>query len=186
MSEKVKEIIGEELYQQVVDKLGDKKIDLLDGYIPRTRLNEVTEKLKIYEGKITSYEDQIKDTSKLLKDNEELKNSFESLQNKYKQDLTTKDIEISNITKRSILKSKLNENGAKYSDLLLKEVDISNLSIENDNIKDVDNIINTLKTNYSDMFVVKETKGNDITNKSKGQSKDKNNTNWEDVINKFI
>ena len=63
----------------------------------------------------------------------------------------------SNEQKRGLLTEQLKKEGfnEKILKLLTKEIDLETLEIENDAIKDWDNIVNPLKENYSD-FIKKE------------------------------
>lgn len=132
------EILGEELYSKV-------KSIIEKNTIPKSRFNEINQKLKSTEGKITAYESQIEEAKKLIDTSEDLKNKYITLENQYKNDLTIKDKEISNISKRYELESELSKLGAKHTTLLLKDVDFDNYDKEK-NIK-------ILKETYPDLFL---------------------------------
>lgn len=187
MSEKIKNKIGEELYNQVLAKgLKPEDFDLInDGsWIPKPRFNEVNNKLKATEDKITTYESQIKDYDKLVSTNKELKGNYDSLKEQHTNDLAAKDKEILNVSKRFMVESKLRESGAKHTSLLMKDIDLEKITVENDNLLGMDPILEGLKTNYGDMFVTKQTTNN--TNQSNNnlggtnnENYDPNNIDWE-------
>jgi len=135
MSERFKAKIGDDLYQQILDKgVKPSQFDFLDGYIPRERYNEISEKNKLNEAKLTDHEKQSIEIANLLKGNEEFKAKYDTLNNKYKQDLSAKDNEILNIYKNTKVREALKDSGAKHPDLLLSKVDFNTLTVDNDRL----------------------------------------------------
>lgn len=180
MSEKIKNKIGEELYNQVLAKgLKPEDFDLVnDGsWISKPKFNEVNNKLKATENKITTYESQIKDYDKLVSTNKELKGNYDTLKEQHTNDLAAKDNEILNVSKRFMVESKLRESGAKHTSLLMKDIDLEKITVENDNLLGMDPILEGLKTNYGDMFVTKQTTNN--TSQSNNNLGDTNNENYD-------
>lgn len=167
----LREILGEELYKQVKEKLGDKKLGVInDGsWMPKQKLDEKIEEVKLLKEKVTSYEKQVNDTTALLKDSADLKAKFEALQTESKTQLEARDKQISNIVKKTALKQILQEKGARYPDLLLKEFDVDTLEMEGETVKNFDSLLNPLKEKYGDMFVEKKVAG---TQPAKGQTKE--------------
>lgn len=79
----LKELLGEELYNQLMAKLGDKhKIAIVsDGnWIPKDKFNEVNEAKKQLEADLKERDKQLADLKKSVGDNEELKKQIEQLQ----------------------------------------------------------------------------------------------------------
>ena len=188
MSEKIKNKIGEELYNKVLEKgLKPEDFDLVnDGsWIPKPRFNEVNNKLKATEDKVKTYENQIKDYDKLVSTNKELKGNYDSLKEQHENDLAAKDKEILNVSKRFMVESKLRESGAKHTSLLMKDIDLEKITVENDNLLGMDPILEGLKTNYGDMFVTKQTNNNtsqsnnNMGGNNDNQKYDPNNIDWE-------
>ncbi len=88
----LKELLGEELYSQVTEKLGDKKIMVDDGnFIPKSRFDQVNQAKKDLEVQLKDRDTQLADLSKNNKDNEVLLNQIKDLQALNKQ--TTADYE---------------------------------------------------------------------------------------------
>jgi hypothetical protein len=187
MSEKIKNKIGEELYNQVLAKgLKPEDFDLVnDGsWIPKPSFNEVNNKLKATEDKVTTYESQIKDYDELVSTNKELKGNYDSLKEQHTNDLAAKDNEILNVSKRFMIESKLRESGAKHTSLLMKDIDLEKITVENDNLLGFDEVVKNLKTNYEDLFITKQTNSNTSqSNNNMGgndnQNYDPNNIDWE-------
>lgn len=79
----LKELLGEELYNQVKEKLGDKELIVNDGsYIPRSRLNEVTEQRDEYKSMLDERNTQLEELKKKAQGNEDLQAKIEELQSK--------------------------------------------------------------------------------------------------------
>jgi hypothetical protein len=185
MSERLKAKIGEELYSKILETgIKENEFDLIDGFIPRSRFNEVNEKLKATEGKITSYESQLNETKTLLKDSDDLKAKYSELENKYSNDLKLKDKEITNTTKKFMIENTLVKEGAKHTSLLIKEIDLDKLSIEGENILGLKEVVESLKTNYSDLFTKTETKNNTSQNKNSNTSGN-SDENWDELLKTF-
>lgn len=183
MSDRVKAKIGEELYNQILAAgLKPSDFDLLDGFIPRTRFNEVSDKFKTSNEKILTYEQQLAETKKLLDESTEYKSKYSELETKYSTDLANKDKELSNISKRFLVEQHLTKQGAKHTKLLMKEIDLDGLTIEGENVLGLDKTIKDLKTNYQDLFTTKSVVGNKETNTSSHNSGSKDEVG-EDGIN---
>ncbi|NFD30421.1 scaffolding protein [Clostridium botulinum] len=75
----LKELLGEELYNQVIQKVGDNKIDIVSNgnWIPKDKFNTLNEQLKTANTTIT-------DLKKSNKDNEELQTKVTDYETKVK------------------------------------------------------------------------------------------------------
>lgn len=167
----LKEILGEELFKQVVEKLGDKKVLLNDGnYLPKSKFDEKNEEVKLLKEKVSTLEKQGKDTVKLLKDNEELKGKYETLQSSSKTQLETKDKEIKEVITKGLLKDSLAEMGAVYPELLIKNINLDDVIVQDNKILNND-ILKSLKDNYKDLFKDTRVTGNN-TNQNQNQNND--------------
>jgi hypothetical protein len=155
----LKELLGEELYNQVLPKLGDTKILKNDGsYIPVQKFNDKNEELKILKAQLKDHENKSKDVETLLKDNDSLKEKYNNLNSKYNTDLEAKNKEISSIVKKSVLSKKLKESGAVYEDLILKALDLDSIELDGENIKNFN--VDDVKKQYPGMFSETSTQGN--------------------------
>jgi len=185
MSEKMKAIIGEELYAQVKEKMGKVSFGEYDGFVPRARLNEQTDKLKATEEKIVSYEKQMVDTKNLIKDSEEFKVKFADMETKFKGDLEGKDKEITNILKKSLVKESLVAAGAKHPDLLLKQVSMDAMTLDGGKLLGMADTLETLKKDYTDLFVEKVNK-QDPEKKKKDDNSNNDETDWDKIAKGFV
>ena len=80
------EILGEELYTQVQEKLGDKKIIVNDGsYIPKIKFDEVNVTKKNLVTELENLKNQFKDNSELTKQIESMQLKEKELEKTYKR-----------------------------------------------------------------------------------------------------
>lgn len=149
MSDKIKEIIGEELYSQVTEKMGDKKIDLLDGYIPKARFDEVNTSKSQLKTQVGELADQLALLKDSAKGNEDLLKKISDLQgSNEKWEKTHKDALIDSAIKLEAIK-----NDAIDPDDILPFVNKSSLIIdEAGKIKGLNDEFTTLKKNKAYLF----------------------------------
>ncbi|MED1122801.1 phage scaffolding protein [Bacillus atrophaeus] len=78
----LKDLLGEELFSQVSEKLGDKKIDIVnDGqWFPKERFDAVNNEKKDLKAQLDERDQQLSTLQKQAKGNEELQAAIESLQ----------------------------------------------------------------------------------------------------------
>jgi len=158
MSDRIKTKIGEELYNQIIEKgIKPAEFDLVDGWIPKQRFDEKNKEVKLLNEKIEQYTAKGVELDKLLKDNTDLKSQYETLNTKYLEEISCKDKEILNITKSSKVESKLKDAGAKFSDLLMPKIDMDKLTLDNGNLIGLDEVVTDLKSKYSDLFTTEVT-----------------------------
>ena len=165
---KLKDKLGKEKYEKFIELLKDTEIkesdvDLLEGYVPRMRLNEALDKVKATEEKAKQYETQIKETKTLLEESEKFKEESETfkqkytdLENKHKSDIEGKDKEIANVLKRSLVKEKLISEGAKHPDLLLREINLDEVNIKDNKLFGFDDTFKSINETYKDLFTKTE------------------------------
>jgi predicted RNase H-like nuclease (RuvC/YqgF family) len=188
MSERIKDIIGDDLYNKVIEKIKPTEFDLLEGYLPRSRYNEIKSKLDVETSNSKSLSDQIEEMKKLGKNNEELKTKFTEMENNYKNQLTSHQTKLSNVTKKYKLENELLKNNAKHIDLLLNSLDLDKILIDDkENIVGLNDVVNGLKTNYKDLFVETNTNSTQVDNNtSKNNQNNDENVDWGDIAKQFI
>jgi hypothetical protein len=156
--EEFKDLFGEELYNQVVSKIGDKKLMLNDGkYIPITKFNEVNESKKALEQQIEHYKKTGLDTEQLLSSNKELNQKFQELQNASKAQLEEYQKNLTNISKRTLVKDILQNEKAIYPELLLKEIDFDFIKLDGENLQGFN--VADLKAKFPSMFQTQQVAG---------------------------
>ena len=160
----LKEILGENLYNQVKVILDEKNIKLGnigDGsYIPKEKFDNKIEENKLLKEQVEENKKNSTVLEKTLKDklSKEHKEEISNLMKEFDDKLDLKDKEIINMNKTEIAKKILTENKAVDPDLLLKAVDLDSIEIDGDKLKNFD--VKDLQTKYPKQFAEVKTKGN--------------------------
>ncbi|USK25562.1 phage scaffolding protein [Bacillus altitudinis] len=83
----LKELLGDDLYAQVIDKAGDQKIDIVSNgqWFPKERFDAVNNEKKELKSQLDERDQQLSTLQKQAKGNEELQNAIEQLQEENKK-----------------------------------------------------------------------------------------------------
>lgn len=147
----LKEILGDELYNQLIAKLGDKKIAVVsDGsWIPKDKFNELNDEKKALKETADQLRVDIADMKTKAKGNDDLTKQIEGLQNQLLQNETKiKDLRTSAAIERELIKA-----NAKFPELLVGKFDRSKVEVLDDGtVKGLDDQMKTVKESYKDLF----------------------------------
>ena len=178
----LKDILGDELYSQVTEKLGDKKVIIDDGtFIPKARFDEVNNQKKEYKEQVDTLNKSIQDASKDLEKfkkaaegNETLQKQLSEYEEKvsnanktFDETLKAKELEWekreSNNKKSYAVREKLLREHAdgNYIDILMNQVDLESITEKDGSYIGIDDVIGGLKTNYDKLFGKPQIKGVD-------------------------
>ena len=139
------------LTEEQADKVLNLHKEVLAGFIPKARFDEVNETKKELEQQIQERDNQLKELQKKAKGNEELEKRIQELQEANKATKEQYEAKIKDMTITAAIQSKLTD--AKYPDLLLTKFDRSKLSIAEDGtVLGIDEQLTTLKEQYKDLF----------------------------------
>lgn len=139
------------LTEEQADKVLNMHKEVLSGFIPKTRFDEVNETKKDLEQQIRDRDKQLKDLQEKVKGNEELEKTIKELQEANKATKEQYEDKIRDMTINAAIQSKLTD--AKYPDLLLTKFDRSKLSIAEDGtVLGIDEQLTALKEQYKDLF----------------------------------
>ena len=153
----LKELLGEDLYNQLMAKLGDKhKVAVVsDGnWIPKEKFNEVNEAKKQAEEALKERDKQLADLKKAAEGNEELKKQIEQLQAENKAAAEKYEAKIKDMAVTTAIK--LAVSGQVHdSDLVATLLDKSKIEIdENGGIKaGLEDQIKALRESKAFLFV---------------------------------
>lgn len=146
----LKALLGEELYNQVIEKLGDTKLVVDDGsLIPKYRLDEVIQQRKALQDQVAKYEKDLTDLKKLASGNEELTKQISALQEQNKALTEKNNAELVKIQKSFALKEALLSAGVTDQDsreLLINRFDLEKLELDDSGkLKNADELIKPFK-----------------------------------------
>ncbi|MBS5952573.1 phage scaffolding protein [Paraclostridium bifermentans] len=145
----LKQLLGEELYNQVTSKLGDKKIMVDDGnFIPKARFDKVNDQKKELETQLKTSNETIETLKKNNVDNETLQSTIsehEKTIEKLKKEAEDKDFSYS-------LRGALKEAGCIDSKALEVYLTKEKLKLEEGKIVGLEEQLNSLKESKTYLF----------------------------------
>jgi len=160
------------LAEEQADKVLALHKEVLTGFIPKARFDEVNETKKELEQQIQERDNQLKELQKKAKGNEELEKRIQELQEANKATKEQYEAKIKDMTITAAIQSKLTD--TKYPDLLLTKFDRAKLSIAEDGtVLGVDEQLAVLKEQYKDLFKP-DVKGKEPVNIGGGTPSTKN------------
>ena len=177
MSDALKGLLGDDLYNQVIEKSGLKpnEFDLLKNYVPRSRLNEATKIKKELEDKVTNFENQAKETKKLLSENEDLKNKYNILEENSNKDREIYNNNISKIKMTGKAENAFIAKGGKHVDMLVKELNFDKMSFDGDNLLGLDAEVDRVMKERADFFTTSNSNTNHQPQPGSQQQQQQNN-----------
>ena len=139
------------LTEEQADKVLALHKEVLTGFIPKARFDEVNDAKKDLEQQLKDRDKQLKDLQEKVKGNEELEKTIKELQEANKATKEQYEAKIKDMTITTAIQAKLTD--AKYPDLLLTKFDRSKLSIAEDGtVLGIDEQLVVLKEQYKDLF----------------------------------
>lgn len=135
---------------ELVDTIADTiKAEIPKEFVSKQQYNKKVGAIDELNNTIADLEAKIENSNA-----DEYKGKYEALQSEFDTYKNNIEVEKSNEQKRGLLTEQLKKEGfnEKILKLLTKEIDLETLEIENNAIKDWDNIVNPLKENYSDFI----------------------------------
>ena len=149
----LKELLGEELYSQVTEKLGDKKIMVDDGnFIPKSRFDQVNQAKKELEVQLKDRDTQLAELSKNNKDNENLLNQIKDLQALNKQTTTDYENKINQIQFDYALDGALTNAKSKNNKALKALLDMNSIKYQEGKLEGLQEQIEALQKDASYLF----------------------------------
>lgn len=149
----LKELLGEELYSQVTEKLGDKKIMVDDGnFIPKYRFDQVNQAKKDLEIQVKERDTQLANLSKNNKDNEQLLTQIKELQTLNNQTTTDYEAKINQMQFDYALEGALTNAKCKNTKALKALLDIESIKYQEGKLDGLESQLNSLKESDGYLF----------------------------------
>jgi hypothetical protein len=144
MNDKLKEILGTELSDQVIQKLGDVELGIVnDGtLVPagkhdtlKTELAQAKSELDLTKSEFTEMNSKIEELSKNANATDESKVQLEEMNNKYKTYEADTEKRINNIQKKHAIEKGLRDANANPDilDMLVDKFDLDGIQLDNEN-----------------------------------------------------
>lgn len=149
----LKELLGEELFNQISEKLGDKKLIIDDGkMIPYERFKTVNDSKKELETQLKDRDTQLADLSKNNKDNGELLTQIKDLQALNKQTATDYETKINKIQFDNALEGALTGAKSKNNKALKALLDLESIKYQDGKIDGLESQLETLQKDAGYLF----------------------------------
>jgi len=191
LNESLKTILGDELFNQISTKLegmdatAKEKVNIAnigDGsYMPRSKYNEVANKVTELEGQIASRDDQLKDLAKNNKGNEEFLKQIKELQDTNNTIKSDYEAKISKMTTDHAIERAISGAKAKNVKAVMGLVDLTKVTYKDDKLIGLDEQLEALRKTDSYLFEEAKTHNSGF-NPGKQQEAPNNNAVMNDLI----
>lgn len=161
MPKTLKDILGDDLYKQVKEKLGDTEVTVVDSndpMVPKRRLDEVIAERNRYKEQVEERDSQLADLKTWAKDNEVLKAQIADLQAKNKQATEEYEKQLNGQRFAFAVERAVAKADARNVKAVVSLLDVSKISLDGDNLLGFDEQIAALKQTDPYLFGV-ELKG---------------------------
>lgn len=166
------------LEESVVNSLAETiNAEIPKEFVKKEQYNKKVQLIDSMQEKINDFEAKAESINK-----DEYKEKYENLIAEIQEKETRTN-------KSNLLNAKLKESGVtnpKLISLLSRQFDLDKIEIEDDNIKDWDNILNPVKESYSDFFETTGISGVEPNNPPQNNPGNSDNNPLADALGKFL
>lgn len=150
----LKELLGDDLYAQVIEKAGDQKIDIVSNgqWFPKERFDAVNNEKKELKSQLDERDQQLTALQKQAKGNEELQNAIEQLQEENKKVSEEYQQKLEKQAFDFALESALRDAKAKNIKAVKANLNIDGLKLSDDKVIGLDEQLTALKESDSYLF----------------------------------
>lgn len=144
----LKELLGEELYNQVMGKVGDKhEIAIVsDGnWFPKNKFDEVNEQKNEYKKMVDERDKQLEGLKEKAKGHDDLTAKLTELENQNKQTKEEYEAKMAELKKNTAIDLFLSSQKAKNVKAVKALLDMQKVSIDGDNLIGIEEQLKTLK-----------------------------------------
>lgn len=156
--DKLKELLGEELFGQVKEKIGDKKLFVAEGeeFVPQSRLTEMSNQNKELKNQLKERDNQLADLSKKATGNEDLTKQINELTEKNKSMVADYEAKILARERDYALESALRDTGARNIKALRGLLDDSKITFAEGKLSGLNEQVDAIRK--SDAYLFSEVK----------------------------
>ncbi|MGF9726988.1 phage scaffolding protein [Bacillus safensis] len=146
----LKELLGDELYAQVVEKAGDQKIDIVSNgqWFPKERFDAVNDEKKDLKSQLDDRDRQLSTLQKQAKGNEDLQDAIEQLKKENKKVSEDYQKKLFNFA----LESALRDAKAKNIKAVKANLNVDGLELSDDKVIGLDEQLAALKESDGYLF----------------------------------
>lgn len=150
----LKELLGDDLYAQVVEKAGDQKIDIVSNgqWFPKERFDAVNNEKKELKSQLDERDQQLTALQKQAKGNEELQNAIEQLQEENKKVSEEYQQKLEKQAFEFALESALRDAKARNIKSVKANLNVEDLKLAGDKVIGLEEQLATLKESDGYLF----------------------------------
>jgi len=151
--EELKKLLGEELYGQVMEALGDTKLLIDDGnYIPKARFDQVNEEKKELKKMLDERNQELESFKAQVKDNEDLTKQIEELQSKNEQTVQEYEQRLESQKFDFAVEQALSKSEAKNVKAVKALLDLESVKMDGDQLLGLEDQVKELKEKEPYLF----------------------------------
>lgn len=149
----LKDLLGEELYNQVKEKVGDKELIINDGsYVPKAKFDEKNEQAKEYKRQLEERDQQLEGLKKKAKDSEELQATIKELQEKNEKTVADYEAKVQELQFNHALDGALTGAKAKNPKAVKALLDTEKIKFEDGKLYGLDEQLKALQESDGYLF----------------------------------
>ncbi|MCY7468140.1 phage scaffolding protein [Bacillus safensis] len=150
----LKELLGDDLYAQVIEKAGDQKIDIVSNgqWFPKERFDAVNNEKKELKSQLDERDQQLSTLQKQAKGNEELQSAIEQLQEENKKVSEEYQQKLDKQAFDFALESALRDAKAKNIKAVKANLNVDGLKLSDDKVIGLDEQLSALKESDGYLF----------------------------------
>lgn len=150
----LKELLGDDLYAQVIDKAGDQKVDIVSNgqWFPKERFDAVNNEKKELKSQLDERDQQLSTLQKQAKGNEELQNAIEQLQEENKKVSEEYQQKLEKQAFEFAIESALRDAKAKNIKAVKANLNVDGLKLSEDKVIGLEEQLATLKESDGYLF----------------------------------
>ncbi|MFN3092130.1 phage scaffolding protein [Bacillus pumilus] len=150
----LKELLGDDLYAQLVEKAGDQKIDIVSNgqWFPKERFDAVNNEKKELKSQLDERDQQLSTLQKQAKGNEELQNAIEQLQEENKKVSEEYQQKLNKQAFDFAIESALRDAKAKNIKAVKANLNVDGLKLSDDKVIGLDEQLTALKESDGYLF----------------------------------
>ncbi|GIN08671.1 scaffold protein [Shouchella clausii] len=150
----LKELLGEELYNQVMEKAGDNKIDIVSNgqWFPKQKFDDINTSLKDLKNQIKDRDSQLENLKTKATGNEELQQQIQQLQDTNKAIKEEYEAKIQQQAFDHKLESTLSNAKVKNVKAVKALLDLDSVKLDGDKLLGLDDQLESLKEKESYLF----------------------------------
>lgn len=173
--EKLKELLGEDLFKQVAEKIGDTKkyiFGLDENYVSKDRFNQVNEQVKDFKSQLTERDKQLEELKKVSEGNEELQTKLAEMEANNAKIQEEYEARLTKSRQEYAIDLALTKAKAKNPKAVKALLDLEQIKLDDDKVTGLDEQLKALKESDGYLFDDEIPEGTGMTDSGQDEEKE--------------